>query len=93
MALRHWSGESTAVARLERSGATHLIDAEGLAVLDAVASDSNGMPLREIAHALGVGSDADPGVDAGLQCIIDGLIQSGLLRRVDDEANPGPQSP
>ena len=93
VALKYWRGESTAVARLARAGPTYLIEADALAVIDAAASRLQGMSLRGIAHALGGGSTADLELEASLQCIIDGLIQSGLLRRVDDEAHSGPNRP
>ena len=90
VALRHWEGEETAVARLATAGTTHLIGVEALAVMQTLSSPSQGLALREIAHALGLPGDADTEEVEGLQRIIDGLIQSGLLCRVDDDdADPG----
>jgi len=91
--LRHWEGESTAVARLPAAGTTHLIGAEALAVIQVVALHHRGLSPREIAHALGLVVDGDIEVEAGLQRIIDGLVQSGLLRRVNDDAEPGREGP
>lgn len=91
--LRHWEGESTAVARLPSAGTTHLIGAEALAVVEAVARHDRGVAPREIAHALGLDVDGDLEVEAGLQRIIDGLVQSGLLRRLNDDAEPGREGP
>jgi len=93
LALRHWEGESTAVVRLPAAGTTHLIGAEALAVVQVVAHHSQGLSAREIAHALGLVVDGDVEVEVGLQRIIDGLIQSGLLRRVNDDADPGREGP
>lgn len=93
LAVRHWKGESTAVARSGVAGSTHLIDATALAVIEAAGSHPHGLPARRIAHALGVGDDPDPEVETALERIIDDLIQSGLLRRVDDDADPGPAGP
>lgn len=81
------------MVRVSSTGTTHLIDASALAVLDFAASRSQGVPRREIAHALGVDAGTDPEARYGLECIIDGLVQSGLLRQVDDNANPGPEPP
>jgi len=86
---RHWAGEETAVARLPVAGTTHLIAAEALAVVDVVAEHPAGLPLREIAHKLGLVSDADEAVTGALQRMIDGLVHSGLLRQLDDDAAPG----
>ncbi|MBL8344514.1 MAG: hypothetical protein JNN03_03665 [Rubrivivax sp.] len=91
--IRHWEGESTAVARLPAAGTTHLIGAEALAVVQAVAQGDRGLTPREIAHALGLLVDGDVEVETGLQRIIDGLVQSGLLRRTNDDAEPGREGP
>lgn len=103
LALRHWDGESTAVVRLADVGTTHLIGAEALAVLQSAAdgrdvdkSSHDGLTLREIAHALGLAGESDPEVEASLSRIIDGLVQSGLLRRecpVDDDDHLGSAGP
>ena len=89
LALRHWQEESVALVREQRTGSTHLVSAEGYAVLRAAADSAGGLDLREIAHALGLESDGDAEVQSSLQSIIDGLVQSGLLSRVDDDAKPG----
>ena len=90
--LRHWEGEETAVARLAAAGITHLIGVEALAVMQTLSSPAQGLALREIAHALGLPGDADTEEVEGLQRIIGGLIQSGLLRRADDDdADLGPE--
>ena len=91
LALRYWDGETTGVVRRSKAGSTHLVDLEGLAVLQALIGHPSGLPLREIAHALDLGDAAEPEVEAALQSIIDGLVQAGLLRRVDDDS-PGPGS-
>lgn len=93
LTLKHWEGEATALARLVGAGSTHLIEAEALAVIDAAAAHPGGVSLREIAHALAIDQPHDPEVEAALQGMIDGLTQSGLLRRVDDETNLGPKAP
>lgn len=92
VALRHWAAEPTALARLQGEGTTHLIGVEALALIEATAGHARGLTLREIAHALGVDGEVDAELGASLQRIIDGLIQSGLLRRVDDDADAGPDS-
>jgi hypothetical protein len=89
LVLRHWEGEATALALVPEAGTTHLIGAEALAVVQAVAEHRRGLASREIAHALGLDVDDDPEAGAGLQRIIDGLVQSGLLRRTNDDADPG----
>lgn len=86
--LRQWEGESSGVVRLQASGATHLIGSEAVAVIQEVARHDGGLGLREIAHALGLVVDGDTELEAGLQRIIGGLVQSGLLRRVNDDAEP-----
>jgi hypothetical protein len=91
--LRHWEGEATAVARLPAVGTTHLIGQEALAVVQAVALHDRSLAPREIAHALGLVVDGDAEVEVGLQRIIDGLVQSGLLRRVNADAEPGREGP
>jgi hypothetical protein len=91
--LRHWKGEATAVARLPGAGTTHLIGAEAMAVMQAVAEHSSGLAPREIAHALGLVVEGDAEVESGLQRIIDGLVLSGLLRRVNDDAKTGREGP
>ncbi|MBI5720166.1 MAG: hypothetical protein HZC37_21030 [Burkholderiales bacterium] len=91
--LRHWDGEATAVARLPEAGTTHLIGSEALAVVQTVLESREGLALRDIAHALGLVADGDDAIDAGLQRIIDGLVQSGLLRRLTDDAEPGREGP
>jgi hypothetical protein len=88
LALRHWLEESVAVAHEQRTGSTHLVSAEGYAVLQAAAESACALDLREIAHTLGLESEGDSEVRSSLQSIIDGLVQSGLLSRVDDDANP-----
>lgn len=91
--LRYWEGETAAVARVPAAGTTHLIGAEALAVVQAVAQGEQGLTPREIAHALGLDVDGDSEAEAGLQSIIDGLVQSGLLRRVNDDAETGREGP
>lgn len=91
--LRHWEGEATAVARLPGAGTTHLIGSEALAVVQTVLESRQGLALRDIAHALGLGVEGDAAFEAGLQRIIDGLVQSGLLCRVTDDAEPGREGP
>ncbi len=93
MMLRHWEDESTAVVRLADAGTTHLIGAEALAIIQTLAGASRALGSREIAHGLGLGGDGDAEVEAGLQRIIQGLVQSGLLHRVNDDAEPGREEP
>lgn len=89
LGLRHWNGEDTALAHLAEAGTTHLIGTEALAVIQVVSQQRRGLASREIAHALGLVVDEDPEAEAALQRIIDGLVQSGLLRRTNDDADPG----
>jgi len=94
LTTRHWEGEETAVVRLDVQGTTHLVASEALAVVQAVASCGEAAAgLREIAHALGQDITDDPALAAGLQRIIDGLVQSGLLRQRPDDAEPGGEQP
>lgn len=71
------------------SGATHLVASEALAVIDGASTMSHGASVREIAHSLTAEAAEDAALLDGLQRIIDGLVQSGLLHRVDDEADAG----
>lgn len=89
LVLRHWPGEQTAVVLVQPAGVTHLVEVHALEIVLAVADRAAGMNLREIAHALGFELAADPSLGEGLQRIIEGLIQSGLLQRVEDDADPG----
>jgi hypothetical protein len=91
--LRHWEGEATAVARLSDAGTTHLIGSEALAVIQCVQDSRDGLGLRDIAHALALGVESDAASEAALQRIIDGLVHSGLLRRMTDDAEPGREGP
>lgn len=93
VALRHWDAEQTALAHVQGDGTTHLIGIAALALIQEASGHAQGLSLREIAHALGVDGEIDAEVEASLQRIIDGLIQSGLLHRVDADAEPGPDSP
>lgn len=93
LTLRHWEGESTAVARVPQAGTTHLIGSEALAVVQVVAAQSRGVTRREIAHALELDVEDDVEVEASLQGIIDSLVQSGLLCRVNQDAEPGGKGP
>ena len=93
LALRHRDGEETAVVRLGLQGTTHLVAAEALVVVQAVASCGRAVGSREIAHVLGQDATDDPELAAGLQRIIDGLVQSGLLRQRPDDAEPGGEPP
>jgi PqqD family protein of HPr-rel-A system len=87
--VRHWEGETSAVVRDPESGATHLIGREALAVIEAAQASEQGASLREIAHDLAGDAPLDAEMEAGLQRIIDGLLQSGLLHRADDQAVAG----
>ena len=93
LSLRHWPGESAAVACVPGSGATHLIATEALALVQAIAEHGQGMALGEIAHRVGLVVEGDTEVEAGLKSIIDGLVQSGLLHRLNDDAEPGGKGP
>ncbi|MCW5632308.1 MAG: hypothetical protein KIT17_03150 [Rubrivivax sp.] len=89
LVVRHWPGEPTAVVLVQPAGVTHLVEVEALEIVHAAAVQPAGMSLREIAHALGLELAADPAIGEDLQRIIEGLIQSGLLQRVEDDADPG----
>lgn len=89
LTVRQWDGESTGVARRHEAGTTHLLSAEALAVLDAAGRLERGCDLREIAHGLGALGDRDPELEASIRQIIDGLVQSGLLIAVEDDAHTG----
>ena len=91
IAMRHWGHEGTAVVRLGDEGTTHLVGREALAVVQAASEAPVGLGVRELARSLGIEDDAE--IEAILQGIINGLIQSGLLRRYDDDADPGPDTP
>ena len=91
--FRHWEDESSAVVRLAAAGTTHLIGGEALAVVQAAASRPEGLTMPEIAHALGLGDEADPEAEAALSRIIEALLESGVLRRPDADAQPGPEDP
>ncbi len=93
LAIRHWPGEATAVVRLPQAGTTHLVGAEALAVLQAAASCGVPADPREIAHALELDMEGDDESQAALQRIIDGLVQSGLLRQRLDDADSGREEP
>ena len=67
---------------------------EAVGVLQTVPVNLPGLTVREIAHALGLDTEFDDEIQWGLQRIIDGLSQSGLLQRVDDSTGPpGPPNP
>ncbi|MBL8326197.1 MAG: hypothetical protein JNJ89_14695 [Rubrivivax sp.] len=87
--MRHWEGEDSAVVRDPGTGATHLIAHEAMAVLEAVMARARGAGLREIAHDMGSESPHDTELEAGVQRIIDGLLQAGLLHRVDVQGVAG----
>jgi PqqD family protein of HPr-rel-A system len=87
--LRQWPGETAAVVYQPRAGTTHLISAEALAVLECVAGHAEGLELREIEHAAGFDGEVEPEVRDGLQGIITGLLNSGLLRRRSDDGETG----
>ncbi|MBL8343692.1 MAG: hypothetical protein JNL30_19660 [Rubrivivax sp.] len=89
LGVRHWEGEDAAVVRDPNTGATHLIAHEALAVLEAVMAHARGAGLREIAHDMGSESPDDTEFEVGVQRIIDGLLQAGLLHRVDVQGVAG----
>ena len=88
--LRHWPGESTALARLPRAGTTHLVEAGAAAVLDALIAHPSGLGVGDIVRVLGIRPESDAEAEAGVRRLVEGLADAGLVHRVADDADPRP---